>query len=130
MRFSRWSSSRRRLRRATERAFAETLSQRLRPPSGSVVDCRSLVSEGLWPPELSSVAGDLEPVIAHVRADLEKIAENADRRIRELAAQGWHPQDRRAEEARLLAVGRMFAMRRVESTLRQLNPSEARDLSG
>lgn len=115
-----WLSSRRRLRRSTERALAEA---RIDPAPHTVQDardCRAQVLQGLWPPEFSVANPGTEVLADHLRLDLKKIAENANERIRKLPASGWHGEALRAEEARLVEVARTFAVQRVESTLRQL----------
>lgn len=111
-------TARQRLRRATR----ESLSI---PAFSSPVDCTPWVTGGLWPAELSTAAAETATLAEHLRADLQRITRSANDELRMIKLAGMPDFVRQAEEARVIDEARARAVRRVESTMRQLDAFKA-----
>jgi hypothetical protein len=107
------NTARQRLRRATRESLKI-------PAFSSPVDCTPWVTGGLWPAELSTVTADTAPLVKYLKADLQKIANSANEELMGIRRAGLADPVRQAEEARVINSARAFAVRRVESTVRQL----------
>ncbi|TGD84502.1 vegetative cell wall protein precursor [Mycolicibacterium sp. CH28] len=107
------NTARRRLKRATQQALSV-------PTFDAPADCTPWVIGGLWPAELETVTPATAPVAEYLKNDLQRIADSANQRLRALHHSGLPEAGRRAEEARIINVGRAFAVLRVESTVRHL----------
>jgi hypothetical protein len=107
------NTARQRLKRATQRALSA-------PTFDSPPDCTPWVIGGLWPPELATVTPATTVVAEHLKNDLQRIADSANERLRELRHADLPDFARRAEEVRIIDVARSYAVSRVESTIRQL----------
>jgi hypothetical protein len=107
------NTARRRLKRATQQALSV-------PTFDAPADCTPWVIGGLWPAELEAVTPATAPVAEYLKNDLQRIADSANQRLRALHHSGLPEAGRRAEEARIINVGRAFAVLRVESTVRHL----------
>lgn len=106
-------TARQRLRRATQ----ESLSV----PTFSVpLDCTPWVIGGLWPDELSAGKSETATLAQYLKADLQRIAGAANDELRSLGRAGMQFAARREAEARVIDEARGLAVRRVESTMRQL----------
>lgn len=75
---------------------------------------------GLWPPELSPSDGETATLADYLRADLERIAKSANDDLRAVRRSELAHSARRAAEARVIDDARADAVRRVDSTMRQL----------
>ncbi|OBF25933.1 DUF5631 domain-containing protein [Mycobacterium sp. ACS4331] len=106
-------AARQRLRKATQQALSI-------PAFRTPVDCTPWVLGGLWPAELNQVTAETATLATYLRNDLNRIADSANDRLRELAEAGLPEPIRQAEEARVVNVARAFAVLRVESTIRHL----------
>ncbi len=106
-------AARQRLRKATQQALSI-------PAFRTPVDCTPWVLGGLWPAELNQVTAETATVATYLKNDLNRIADSANDRLRELAEAGLPEPIRQAEEARVVNVARAFAVLRVESTIRHL----------
>ena len=121
------NTARQRLRRATRESLKI-------PTFHSPVDCTPWVTGGLWPAELSTVTTETAPFVKYLRADLQKIVNSANEELLGIRRAGLADPIRQAEEARVINAARAFAVRRVESTVRQLRdmppklPAETRPL--
>ncbi len=107
------NTARRRLKRATQQALSV-------PTFDAPADCTPWVIGGLWPAELETVTPATATVAEYLKNDLQRIADSANERLRALRRAGMSEAARRAEEARIINVGRAFAVLRVESTVRHL----------
>jgi Family of unknown function (DUF5631)/Family of unknown function (DUF5632) len=107
------NTARQRLRRATRESLQI-------PTFRSPVDCTAWVTGGLWPAELSTVTTETAPFIRYLKADLQKIVNSANEELSAIRRAGLADPTRQAEEARVINAARAFAVRRVESTVRQL----------
>jgi hypothetical protein len=74
----------------------------------------------LWPAELSTVTAETAPLVKYLKADLQKIVNSANEELLGIRRAGLADPIRQAEEARVINGARAFAVRRVESTVRQL----------
>lgn len=106
-------TARQRLARATRESLTI-------PAFSSPVDCTPWVIGGLWPVELSTVTADKAALAEHLRADLQRIADAANIELQHIGRAVMADSVRRAEEARIINSARVFAIRRVESTVRHL----------
>ncbi|WP_445167659.1 DUF5631 domain-containing protein [Mycolicibacterium sp. Dal123E01] len=111
------NTARQRLKRATQRALSA-------PTFDSPPDCTPWVIGGLWPPELEAVTPATAVVAEHLKNDLQRIANSANERLRELPHADLPDFARHAEEVRIIDVARSYALSRVESTIRQLRSAE------
>ncbi|MBW0013512.1 DUF5631 domain-containing protein [Mycobacterium sp.] len=107
-------TARQRLRRATRESLAI-------PAFSSPVDCTPWVTGGLWPAELTTVTAETATLADYLRADLQRIADSANRELSIIKRAGIDDPARRAEEARVIGDARARAVQRVESTIRQLH---------
>ncbi|OBK10747.1 DUF5631 domain-containing protein [Mycobacterium asiaticum] len=106
-------TARERLRRATQESL--TVPTFSAPP-----DCTPWVVGGLWPPELSPNNTETTTLAEYLKTDLQRIADSANDELRSIRrAELTHPA-RRAAEARVIDEARARAVRRVDSTIRQL----------
>lgn len=109
-------AARQRLRRATRESLTI-------PTFSSPLDCTPWVTGGLWPTELSSNGSkndETARLAAYLKVDLQRIASSANDELRNIARSGLVGPARRTEEARVIDDARARAVRRVESTMRQL----------
>lgn len=90
------------------------------PAFSSSVDCTPWVIGGLWPAGLSTAIDETATLAAHLDKDLHQIAGNANRQLGMIKRAGLTEMGRRAGEARIIDDARARAVRRVESTIRQL----------
>ena len=100
------------------------------PAFSSPIDCTPWVTGGLWPGELSTVSGETASLADYLRADLERIAQGANDELKMLKRTGMPDSARQAAEARIIEQARARAVRRVESTMRQLHEMKAKAASG
>ncbi len=107
------NTARQRLKRATQRALAA-------PTPPTPPDCTPWVIGGLWPPELATVTPATAVIAEHLKNDLQRIANSANERLRELRYADLPDFARRAEEVRIIDSSRAYAVQRVESVIRQL----------
>lgn len=107
-------TARQRLRRATRESLTI-------PAFSSPVDCTPWVTGGLWPAQLSTPTGETATLAEHLRADLQRITRSANDELRSVRQAGMPDFARRAEEARIIDDARARAVRRVESTIRQMH---------
>jgi hypothetical protein len=112
---------RQRLRRATDESLTI-------PVFESPVDCTPWVIGGLWPTELSPNSAESVDLAADLRTDLHRIASHANDQLRSIRRAEMTDVARRATEARVIDEARARAVRRVESTVRQLPASRGRPL--
>lgn len=75
---------------------------------------------GLWPAELATTTPETAPLADYLKADLQRIANAANEELRNIRLLGLGAVTRQAEETRVINAARAFAVRRVESTVRQL----------
>ena len=106
-------TARQRLRRATRESLEI-------PTFSSPVDCTPWVIGGLWPVELSTDGDEKASLAEFLEMDLQRITSSANEELRLLKRAGMTASARHAEEARIIDAARARAVRRVESTLRQL----------
>ncbi|KZS81243.1 vegetative cell wall protein precursor [Mycobacterium kansasii] len=106
-------SARQRLRRATEESLTI-------PAFSSPPDCTPWVIGGLWPAELSPNNAETAALAAYLKADLDRIVSSANDELRTLRSAVMLDSARRAAEAAVIDEARARAVRRVESTVRQL----------
>lgn len=111
-------SARQRLRRATEESLTI-------PAFSSPPDCTPWVIGGLWPAELSPNNAETAALAAYLKADLDRIVSSANDELRTLRSAVMLDSARRAAEAAVIDEARAWAVRRVESTLRQLRGQPA-----
>ncbi|OBI19533.1 hypothetical protein A5713_00810 [Mycobacterium sp. E2497] len=111
-------TARQRLRRATR----ESLSK---PAFSSPIDCTPWVIGGLWPAELSTITAENTALADYLRTDLRRIADSANEQLKMIKRAGLADLPRQAEETRVIDESRARAVRRVESTIRQLRASNA-----
>ncbi|BBZ46646.1 hypothetical protein MPRM_39270 [Mycobacterium parmense] len=96
------------------------------PAFSSPVDCTPWVTGGLWPAELSTVTAETATLAEYLRDDLQRIADRANDELKIIKRAGLSDSARQAEEAGVIDDARARAVRRVESTLRQLDAMKAR----
>lgn len=94
------------------------------PAFSSPIDCTPWVIGGLWPAELSTITAENAALAEYLKADLQRIAEGANEQLRMIKRAGLADLPRQAEEARVIDEARGRAVRRVESTMRQLRAAE------
>ncbi|MBV8787203.1 MAG: DUF5631 domain-containing protein [Mycobacterium sp.] len=116
-------TARQRLRRATRESLAI-------PAFSSPIDCTPWVTGGLWPAELSTVSGETASLADYLRTDLQRIAQGANDELKMLKRSEMPDPARQAAEARIIEQARARAVRRVESTMRQLREMKAKAASG
>ncbi|WP_369807278.1 DUF5631 domain-containing protein [Mycobacterium sp. 852002-51057_SCH5723018] len=80
---------------------------------------------GLWPAELSTVTAETATLAEYLRADLQRITRSANDELKMIKLAGMPDVVRQAEEARVIDEARALAVRRVESTMRQLDAVKA-----
>ncbi|KAA1248438.1 vegetative cell wall protein precursor [Mycobacterium simiae] len=113
-------TARQRLRKATEESL--TIPAFSAPP-----DCTPWVIGGLWPADLSLNNAETAALTEYLTSDLQRIANSANGELRSLRAAVMLDSARRAAEARVIHEARAQAVRRVESTLRQLHEARGMD---
>ena len=91
------------------------------PAFSSPVDCTPWVTGGLWPAELSAITPETAAAAEHLRADLQRITRSANNELKTIKLAGLPEAVRQAQEARVIDEARARAVRRVESTMRQLD---------
>jgi hypothetical protein len=111
-------TARQRLRRATRESLTI-------PTFSSPVDCTPWVIGGLWPAELSTASAETATLAEYLNADLQRITSSANDELRIIGRAGMGDSARQAEEARVINEARARAVRRVESTVRQLHTATA-----
>ncbi|ORV72611.1 DUF5632 domain-containing protein [Mycobacterium gastri] len=111
-------TARQRLRRATEESLTI-------PAFSSPPDCTPWVIGGLWPVELSPNNAETAALAAYLKDDLDRIVSSANDELRMLRSAVLLDSARRAAEATVIDEARARAVRRVESTLRQLRGQPA-----
>jgi hypothetical protein len=111
-------TARQRLRRATRESLAI-------PAFSSPVDCSPWVTGGLWPAELSTATAETGTLAEHLRADLQRITDSANDALKVIKRAGMPDPVRWAEEAQVIDEARARAVRRVESTMRDLHAVRA-----
>jgi hypothetical protein len=116
-------TARQRLRRAARESLAI-------PAFSTPVDCTAWVTGGLWPTELSTVTAETATFAEYLKADLQRISNRANDELRIIMRAGMADSTRHAEEARVIDEARARAVRRVESTVRQLHTPKARVPAG
>jgi Family of unknown function (DUF5631)/Family of unknown function (DUF5632) len=112
-------TARQRLRRATRESLAI-------PAFSSPIDCTPWVTGGLWPAELAATTDETAPLAEYLRDDLQRITRSANDELRAIHLAGMPDFVRQAEEARVIDEARARAVRRVESTVRDLQAVMAR----
>ncbi|MCV7166841.1 DUF5631 domain-containing protein [Mycobacterium stomatepiae] len=95
------------------------------PAFSSPVDCTPWVIGGLWPAELSTVTDETATFAEYLEKDLQRITINANKQLGMVKRAGLTDAGRRAAEARVIDEARARAVRRVESTVRQLELMKA-----
>lgn len=95
------------------------------PAFSSPVDCTPWVIGGLWPAELSTVTDETATLAEYLEKDLQRITINANKQLGMVKRAGLTDAGRRAAEARVIDEARARAVRRVESTVRQLELMKA-----
>jgi len=89
--------------------------------AGGTRDCSAAVLDGVWPYELIQPRPETEQMSRYLHDDLMRIVARANEELAALAMQvGTPPEQRIAEEVRLVNVARAMAVLRVESTVRQM----------
>lgn len=83
-------------------------------------DCTPWVIGGLWPAELSDTTDESATLADYLRVDLRRIAEAANENLRAIRRAVMTDPARRSAEVQLIEEARALAIRRVESTMRQL----------
>lgn len=111
------NTARQRLKRATRQALSA-------PTFDTPPDATPWVIGGLWPAELETVTPATAAVAAHLKNDLQRIADSANERLRALRHADVPDFALRAEEVRIIETARAYAVQRVESTIRQLRSAE------
>lgn len=112
-------TARQRLRRATQESLTV-------PPFNAPPDCAPWVIGGLWPVALSHRSIETESLASYLKADLHRIAHSANEDLRAIGRAGMTYSARRQAEARVIEEARALAVRRVESTLRQVRQANGR----
>ncbi len=82
---------------------------------------------GLWPTELSTATAETATLAEHLNADLQRITSSANDELKIIRRAGMADSARQAEEARVINEARARAVRRVESTVRQLRTAAPGD---
>jgi hypothetical protein len=95
------------------------------PAFSSPVDCTPWVIGGLWPAELSTATDETATLAAYLEKDLQRITGSANNQLGMVKRAGLTDEGRRAAEARVIDEARARAVRRVESTIRQLEMMKA-----
>ena len=95
------------------------------PAFSSPVDCTPWVIGGLWPAELSTVTDETATLAEYLEKDLQRITSSANKQLGMVKRAGLTDVGRRAAEARVIDEARARAVRRVESTIRQLEMMKA-----
>lgn len=90
------------------------------PTFSAPLDCTPWVIGGLWPAELSAGNPETATLAEYLKADLQRIAGAANDELRALVSAGIGYAARRDAEARVIDEARDRAVRRVESTMRQV----------
>ncbi|CAM4302956.1 hypothetical protein MB901379_00051 [Mycobacterium basiliense] len=79
---------------------------------------------GLWPAELSPNIAETATLAEYLQADLQRIVSVANEELRNIRQSVLIDSARREAEARVIDEARVLAVRRVDSTLRQLRERE------
>src|SRR5262245_21573042 len=95
------------------------------PAFSSPVDCTPWVIGGLWPAELSTVTDETATLAEYLEKDLQRITGSANKQLGMIKRAGLTDEGRRSAEARVIDEARARAVRRVESTIRQLEMMKA-----
>ncbi|SOX56781.1 hypothetical protein MAAFP003_5492 [Mycobacterium ahvazicum] len=95
------------------------------PAFSSPVDCTPWVIGGLWPAELSTATDETATLAEYLEKDLQRITASANKQLGMVKRAGLTDVGRRAAEARVIDEARARAVRRVESTIRQLELMKA-----
>jgi hypothetical protein len=100
------------------------------PAFSSPIDCTPGVLGGVWPAELSTITAENATLAEYLKADLQRIADGANEQLKIIKRAGLADLPRQAEEARIIDEARACAVRRVESTIRQLHAELAGATAG
>lgn len=100
------------------------------PAFSSPIDCTPWVLGGVWPAELSTITAENATLAEYLKADLQRIADGANEQLKIIKRAGLADLPRQAEEARIIDEARACAVRRVESTIRQLHAELAGATAG
>ncbi|KDE99726.1 hypothetical protein Y900_012465 [Mycolicibacterium aromaticivorans JS19b1 = JCM 16368] len=111
------NTARQRLKRATRQALSA-------PTFDTPPDATPWVIGGLWPAELATVTLGTAAVAAHLKNDLQRIADSANERLHALRHADVPDFARRAEEVRIIETARTYAVQRVASTIRLLRSAK------
>jgi hypothetical protein len=98
-------------------------------PIFNAPDCTPWVIGGLWPAELSTINTQTAPLITHLKADLQRIVDDANNELTRLRMAGLPHPVQRAHEARIINEARAMAIGRVESTVRGMRSTNTRTLN-
>lgn len=90
------------------------------PTFSAPPDCTPWVIGDLWPEELSHGSPETATLAQYLKVDLQRIAGSANDDLRAISRAGLDYAVRRDTEARVIDQARDRAVRRVESTMRQL----------
>lgn len=90
------------------------------PTFSAPLDCTPWVTGGLWPAELLPGSAETATLAEYLKVDLQRIATSANEDLRAIGRAGMAYPVRRDAEARVIDEARSLAVRRVESTMRQL----------
>ena len=111
-------AARQRLRRAARESLAT-------PAFRTPIDCTPWVTGGLWPAELSTITAETASLAEYLKADLQRISDNANDELKIILQAEMAGSARQAEEARVIDVARARAARRVESAVRHMHEVKA-----
>lgn len=100
------------------------------PAFSSPIDCTPWVVGGLWPAELSTITAENATLADYLKTDLQRIADSANEQLKMVKRAGLADLARQAQEARVIDEARGRAVRRVESTIRQLHAAKAGVIAG
>ncbi len=90
------------------------------PTFSAPLDCTPWVVGGLWPSELSTGNAETATLADYLKVDLQRIASSANDDLRAIGRAEMEYSVRRDAEAKVIDEARDLAVRRVESTMRQL----------
>lgn len=91
------------------------------PAFSSPTDCTPWVIGGVWPAELAAVTDETAPLAGYLEKDLQRIVSSANKQLGMVKRAGLTQEGRQAAETRIVEEARARAVRRVESTMRQLD---------
>lgn len=100
------------------------------PTFSAPPDCTPWVIGGLWPAELSPGNAETATLAQYLKVDLQRIARSANDDLRAVGRAGLEYVARRDAETQVIEEARDRAVRRVESTMRQLRQLGQNPLPG